>query len=46
VARYPISHNGGKQLGEYFQEILTFHIPPSKEKSILDGKNGLRARSH
>jgi len=36
MARYPISHNAGKQLGEYFEEILTFHIPPSTKKKILD----------
>jgi hypothetical protein len=36
VARYPISHNGNKNLGEYFYEILRFHIPPSSEKRILD----------
>ena len=36
MARYPISHNAGKQLGVYFEEILNFHIPPSKDKRILD----------
>jgi hypothetical protein len=36
MSRYPISHNAGKRLGEYFLKILTFHIPPSKEKTILD----------
>ena len=36
MAKYPISHNGSKKLGEFFGEILTFHIPPSKEKMILD----------
>ena len=36
MARYPISHNAGKQLGKFFNEILTFHIPPSKEKILLD----------
>ena len=36
MARYPISHNGSKKLGEYFKEILTFHIPPSSQKVILD----------
>jgi len=36
MAKYPISHNGSKKLGEYFSEILTFHIPPSKDKVILD----------
>lgn len=42
MARYPISHNRGKQLGEFFHEILNFHIPPSKEKSILDPTCGKR----
>ena len=36
MARYPISHNGGKQLGTFFSEILNFHIPPSKDKHLLD----------
>jgi len=36
MARYPISHNGSKKLGEYFKEILEFHIPPSKDIRILD----------
>jgi hypothetical protein len=36
MARYPISHNGSKKLGEYFKELLEFHIPPSKEIRILD----------
>jgi len=36
VAKYPISHNGNKNLGEFFQEILQFHIPSSKDKVILD----------
>jgi len=36
MARYPISHNGGKKLGDYFYEVFTFHLPPSKEKIILD----------
>ena len=36
MAKYPISHNGSKKLGEFFEQILTFHIPPSKEKIILD----------
>jgi hypothetical protein len=36
VAKYPISHNGNKKLGEFFKEILNFHIPPSKQKVILD----------
>ena len=36
MARYPISHNGSKKLGEYFKEILEFHVPPSKKVKILD----------
>jgi hypothetical protein len=36
MPKYPISHNGNKKLGEFFKEILTFHIPPSKQKAILD----------
>jgi len=36
MARYPISHNGSKKLGEYFKEILEFHVPPSKDTRILD----------
>jgi hypothetical protein len=32
LAKYPISHNGSKKLGEFFEQILAFHIPPSKEK--------------
>ena len=36
MACYPISHNGGKSLGDYFEEILTFHVPPSKEVGVLD----------
>lgn len=36
MARYPISHNGSKRLGEYFKEILEFHVPPSKDARILD----------
>ena len=36
MAKYPISHNGNKQLGLYFKEIMILHIPPSKDKSILD----------
>lgn len=34
--KYPISHNLGKNLGEFFYDILTFHVPFSKEKIILD----------
>ena len=36
LAKYPISHNGRKKLGEFFKEILTFHIPPSKTTMLLD----------
>jgi len=36
MARYPISHNGSKKLGDYFKEIIEFHIPPSKDTRILD----------
>jgi hypothetical protein len=36
MAKYPLSHNGGKKLGEYFYDILKFHIPPSENKVILD----------
>ena len=36
MARYPLSHNGRKKLREYFFEIMSFHIPPSKERIILD----------
>jgi len=36
LVKYPLSHNAGKELGEYFYEILTFHIPPSKDKILLD----------
>jgi hypothetical protein len=36
MARYPISHNGSKRLGEYFKEILEFHMPPSNVTRILD----------
>lgn len=42
MARYPISHNAGKKLGEYFQEILSLHVPPSKDKKILDPTCGKR----
>jgi hypothetical protein len=34
--KYPLSHNRGKTLGAFFYEILTFHIPFSREKIILD----------
>jgi hypothetical protein len=36
MAKYPISHNGKKKLGVFFKEILMFHIPPSKDRVILD----------
>ena len=36
MAKYPISHNGKKNLGEFFRAILQFHISPSKVKVILD----------
>jgi len=36
LAKYPLSHNAGKPLGPYFLDILTFHIPPSNEKVLLD----------
>jgi len=36
MAKYPISHNAGKKLGEFFHNLLVFHIPPSKDKKILD----------
>ena len=36
LAKYPISHNAGKTLGEFFESILTFHVPPSEDKTILD----------
>ena len=36
MAKYPISHSGSKKLGDYFREILTFHIPPSRTKILLD----------
>ena len=42
MARYPISHNANKQLGEYANEIITFHIPPSKKTKILDPTCGKR----
>ncbi len=42
MARYPLSHNAGKNLGEYFSEILAFHIPPSHDKRILDPTCGKR----
>jgi hypothetical protein len=42
MTRYPLSHNAGKNLGEYFYDILTFHIPPSKDRRILDPTCGKR----
>lgn len=36
MAKYPLSHNAGKSLGEYFFDILTFHIPPTKDMVLLD----------
>jgi hypothetical protein len=42
MARYPISHNGGKQLGDYFEEILDFHVPASENIRILDPTCGNR----
>jgi hypothetical protein len=42
LAKYPISHNGSKKLGQFFKEILTFHIPPSTHKTLLDPTCGKR----
>jgi hypothetical protein len=42
MARYPLSHNAGKTHGKYFADILTFHIPPSQDKRILDPTCGKR----
>ena len=42
MAKYPLSHNAGKNHGEYFYDILTFHIPPSEDKKILDPTCGKR----
>ncbi|MEM2615807.1 MAG: hypothetical protein QXO44_03575 [Thermoplasmatales archaeon] len=36
MTKYPISHNGNKKLGDFFEEILSFHIPPSRDKILLD----------
>ena len=36
MPRYPLSHNAGKSLGEYFFDILTFHIPPAGDIVLLD----------
>ena len=44
MARYPISHNAGKHLGVYFEEILKFHIPPSRRVplvALLEVKNNI-----
>lgn len=46
MARYPISHNAGKKLSEYFREILTFHIPLSKKKRILNPTRASARRSN
>jgi len=40
--KYPLSYNGSKKLGEFFREILTFHVPPSKNRAILDPTCGKR----
>ena len=40
--KYPISHSLGKNLGEFFYDILTFHVPFSKEITILDPTCGKR----
>ena len=42
MAPYPLSHNAGKTHGEYFRDILTFHIPPSIDRRILDPTCGKR----
>ena len=42
MAKYPLSHNAGKNHGKYFADILNFHIPPSKETYILDPTCGKR----
>ena len=42
MSKYPISHNGSKKLGEFFREILTFHVSPSKKRKILDPTCGKR----
>jgi len=36
LPKYPLSHNGNKNLSDFFEAILQFHLPPSKEKTILD----------
>lgn len=42
MSKYPISHNGSKKLGEFFRDIITFHIPPNGDKAILDPTCGKR----
>jgi hypothetical protein len=44
IIRYPISVNGGK-LSERFLEVLKLHVPPSKDKIILDPTCGNRSCS-
>ena len=36
MAKYPLSHNAGKNLGQYFMDIMFHHLHPSKNKNILD----------
>jgi len=40
--KYPLSHNAGKGLSEYFYDILTFHVPPGPDVRILDPTCGKR----
>ena len=40
--RYPISHNAGKPLSNFFYNILTFHLPPDPDVRILDPTCGKR----
>ncbi len=42
MAKYPLSHNAGKNHAKYFYDILTFHIPPSSDTTILDPTCGKR----
>jgi len=42
MVKYPLSHNRGLGLGDFFREILEFHIPPSKDVRILDPTCGRR----
>ena len=42
MARYPLSHNAGKKHAAYFEQILSFHVPPSLDKRILDPTCGKR----